>query len=404
MRSMCIWRHLGFRTLAAACAFFFNTLVQAQTADRADIILHFGGPGSDGANAIAAMANGGYVLAGWKAREGEPERTESWIIKVDARGGVMWDTPLPASAPYGVSALTPAFDGGLITVDGDASGQTGRTRLSKISPNGAIEMQMVLGNATGDIIHAIRPTFDGGLIAVGQTTHLTHGRSDGWILKLDRTFTVEWFRTLGAPLEDAFEDIALTPQGDYIAAGWTTLPEDFVQGWIVQFDGNGSVKEETRHNFGAMTEIHGIAVTPASQLVFAATTDTESGDGRQIVIGAADQSGTTLWQSTIGAGITAEASDLALAGDGSYLLSATIVDGAGRAGLVVDFTAAGRIEFAARHDGPDEQHALAIAPRRPDGYALAGSSIRTATLNQDVWLVIRSAGALGEINSPTPEQ
>ena len=247
--------------LAASFVIASMGLAKAQPNGRTDIVVHFGGPGSDGANTIVSMANGGYALAGWKAKDGSRQDTESWLIRVDARGNVLWDLPFPSSAPYGITALAPALDGGLFAVDGASGSLAGRTRITKVSYNGVIEDQISVGNRPEDTITAIRPTFDGGLIAAGRTTYKTHGRSDGWIIKLTRNFDVEWFRTLGSPFDDGLEDVTHSQNGGYIAAGWTTLPHDEVMGWLISLDTNGALLDDRRYSLGPNTEFHRVAMS-----------------------------------------------------------------------------------------------------------------------------------------------
>lgn len=199
--------------------------VSSQEQIRSDISLHFGGLGTDGANAIAPLSDGGFALGGWKSKGGSAHLTEGWILRVDARGGYVWDIILPNSAPYGVTSLSAYFDGGLVAVDNENGKLIGTTRLTKLSPEGAIEWQRDYGRDSSDTISSIKPTFDGGMVMVGQTGFRSTGASDGWILKLDRNQDVEWMRALGGVKEDAFEDVALALDGGYVAVGWTTLQD-----------------------------------------------------------------------------------------------------------------------------------------------------------------------------------
>ena len=162
-------RHLLLRVIAIWAAISYAPPVTAQTAGFTDIELHFGGLGTDGANAIVAMADSGYTLGGWRTRDDSPDITEGWVVRVDSRGGYLWDLHLPRSAPYGITTLSPAFDGGLLVIDQETGQSKGTTRLSKLSPEGSIEWQRSYGETDLDIISSIRPTFDGGLIMAGRT-------------------------------------------------------------------------------------------------------------------------------------------------------------------------------------------------------------------------------------------
>jgi len=354
-----------------------------------EIVLNYGGPGSDGANSIVPTADGGYILGGWTTQSRTSSPTQSWVIRVDDRGRAMWDLPLPA-APYGITALSTSLDGGAFLIDGDPETRTGRTRVTKISFEGSAEKLAVLGSAADDQFNAIRPTFDGGVILAGQTNRNTQRGQDAWILKLDDSLSVEWFRVLGGAFDDSFEDVVLNSDGGYTAAGWRTESNDTVTGWVVQFDSFGSVKSEGSPGFGPATEIHALSPLPNNALVFAATAARETDRNRSLIIGRWDFKGGIQWWQRIDSDESALATDLTHADDGSFLVSARLSDGDLTTGLVVNFTGEGRVLAAQRHEGPTDQFALPVASRRGGGYALAGSSFTAQTLDQDVWLVIRT--------------
>ncbi len=363
----------------------------AQTVTPSGIELHFGGLGTDGANAIAALSDGGFALAGWKTLDQDRSVTESWLVRVNHRGAYMWDLQLPHSAPYGVTALSPAFDGGLYVVDGERGDKTGTTRLSKISPEGVTESQRTYGSSAGDTLSALRPTFDGGLILVGRTLNPTTNQDDGWVLKLDRSHDVEWFRVIGGPGEDGLEDVSLSTDGGYTAVGWSTQESDHVVGWSLKLSEKGATEWDTFHDIGVDTEFHHVLPAPAGSTIAAATTRATNGDGRKIVILAMDSEGALSWQQSISSPGSATATGLAHAATGGYLLSASIEDQNGMAGLAVGIGSDGTLDFIHRHQGSGALRALAITSTSNGGYAVAGSSAGQRTLDQDVWLLINDS-------------
>lgn len=357
--------------------------------------LHFGGPGSDGANQIISLADGGFALGGWKGRDGQSDITESWAIRVDNRGAYIWDLPLPSSEPYGITAMSPSLDGGIFTVDGDITAQRGKTRLSKLSPDGSIESQHILGNTPNDKISAVRPTFDGGLILVGQTYQPSTNRSDGWVMKLDRDQTVLWFRIIdagGHERDDALEDVIITTDGAYLAVGWTTDDKDTVRGWAAKLSLGGATLWQRFYDMGPDTELHRCLPTPNNGAVLAATTDTRDGQSRRVIIGGLDQEGTLTWRQGIASQKTALATGLAQLDRSTFLLAASIEDQLGQAGIIVTFTAGGDLKSIQRHSGKDGLRVLSVAASGSTGYAATGSAQRSKSLDQDVWLLINPDG------------
>lgn len=398
----------GKRHFPRSFLYFLAALLPAagalsQTQLRSDIELHFGGIGTDGANSIVPLSDGGFALGGWKSIDGETGFTEGWILRVDARGAYTWDIPLPQSGPYGIIALSADFDGGVIAVDSVKGESTGTTRLSKLSPDGAIDWQKVYGRSNGDVISSIRPTFDGGLILAGETSFKASGSSDGWIVKLDRNHEIEWFRILGGVKEDAFEDIALSTEGGYVAVGWTTLPDDRVLGWVTKVDSTGATEWAHEHSVGPSTEFHRVLPAADGSFVYAATKARNGDLGRGTVVGGLAIDGAMVWQHEIVADGTVMATGLAHSAASSYLLSASIEDKEGQAGLVAGFTFDGSIEFLHRYSSANDRKALAVSAGS-SGYALAGTSQRNLSLDQDAWLLIRSEITTSNFNSQASGQ
>lgn len=382
-------------TLCFALAAPTGSLSQGSDLDAVSAVLelHFGGPGSDGANSIVPLSDGGFALGGWKARDGEPDVTESWIIRLDNRGRYIWDLPLPQSAPYGVSAMASALDGGLLIIDGELDNRQGRTRLSKISPNGSVEQQPIFGNSAADQISAIRPTFDGGLIMVGQAYRGLASRSDGWVIKLDRNMTVQWFRIIAGPVvanaDNALEDIIVLTDGSFVAVGWLTDENDRGHGWVIKLAPGGNTLWQYVRDLGPNTEIHKILAAPNNKAVIASTTATDAKAGRKIVLAGLSEDGDFSWQQGIASGGTALATGLTRVDRTSYLLSASIEDQQGQAGLVVAFSSNGTLNKIQRHTGGSIHRALTVTATSDAGYAVAGSSKRTNSLDQDMWLLIK---------------
>lgn len=374
-----------------------------QTQLRSDIELHFGGIGTDGANSIAPLSDGGFALGGWKSIDGATDLTEGWILRVDARGAYTWDIPLPQSGPYGVVALSADFDGGVIAVDSVKDEGTGTTRLSKLSPDGAVDWQRTYGRSSRDVISSLRPTFDGGHILAGETLVRASSHSDGWIVKLDRNHEIEWFRILGGVKADAFEDIALSTEGGYLAVGWTTLADDRVLGWVTKIDSSGATKWEYKHSVGPSTEFHRVLPAADGSFVYAATMTRNGNLSRGTVVGGLAMDGAMAWQHEIVADGTVMATDLAHSAESSYLLSASVEDKEGQAGLVAGFTFDGTIEFLHRYNNSNDRKALAISAGS-SGYALAGTSQRNLSLDQDAWLLIRPEVTTPKFNSQTSGQ
>jgi hypothetical protein len=56
-------------------------------------------------------------------------------------------------------------------------------------------------------------------VAAGLTYSIGGGESDGWLVRLDRDGRIKWQRSFGGALPDQFNDVALAPDGGFLAVG-----------------------------------------------------------------------------------------------------------------------------------------------------------------------------------------
>jgi PKD repeat protein len=128
----------------------------------------------------------------------------------------------------------------------DSFGAGGRDIwMSKLDPAATVTWQKTYGGAGDDVAYAVRETADGGYIVAGCTSSFGAGGYDAWVLKLDSGGTIAWERTYGGTADDGAQAIQLTPDGEYIVAGWT---ESFGEGsigypdiWVLRLDQDGEI-------------------------------------------------------------------------------------------------------------------------------------------------------------------
>lgn len=349
----------------------------------------FGGPWSDGGNALVSLSDGGFAIGGWKTREGQPHLRDGWIIRVDNRGRHLWDLPISDTAENGILALSASLDGGLLAVARSNLRPESDARLIKISGQGQIEFSKPYGGPGPDRINALRPTFDGGVIMAGSTTDERSGATDAWIVKLDAAFDVQWFRTFGEPAEDAAEDIAVTPNGDYLAVGKRSQPGSQSVGWAVQVDALGSVLWENTYALGNTTRLDRVITVNGTRSIAAASVSNSEGVGRvETALLAFNERGELEWQRRVSAAGSILVHDLAQRTDGTLLAAGTVDDDTGQDGIVLRFSADGAIGDFTRYNGNRLNGIRSITAVPGASFAFAGVTLDQASGNEDVWLLI----------------
>lgn len=226
----------------------------------------YGGLGSENANCIQQTSDGGYIVAGYAtSTSGDITSNHGgydyWILKLNATGGIEWQRTYGGSFDDQANSVQQTSDGGYIVVgvsdsnNGDITNFRGDKDfwVLKLSASGDIEWQKKYGGDDKETAYAVKQTPDGGYIVAGNSYSYDgvimpvngdvtnfHGYTDGWVVKLSNTGTLEWQKCLGSTEIDDFFDIQLTADGGYIVTG------DYnVYGyWLVKLSSNGNVEWE----------------------------------------------------------------------------------------------------------------------------------------------------------------
>jgi hypothetical protein len=159
------------------------------------------GGGGESSYPIFATADGGFVVSGTVQQQQSPFGELFFLLKLDARGGIVWQRG------YGGS-------------------------------NGYSDVSREQGGAVA--------TPDGGFVLAGESNVFAQATT-GWMLKTDAAGNILWQKTyigLTAGGGNGFNGVIRTSDGGYAVAGdsWTADPTYGGPGmWLVKTDSNGNV-------------------------------------------------------------------------------------------------------------------------------------------------------------------
>lgn len=245
---------------------------------------HGGGKDSDGANAVAATPDGGWLVAGsytsnaqlgtveLKSRGG----TDAFLLKLDAAGDLEWVKSF--GGRYNDRIKLVGADGqGNIYIHGEfrdvadwggdkqltaAGGADYDIVLAKYDLNGDHKWSKRFGGQFDEVATGIavdpagNVTISGGFrkqISFGDGDHPSLGEDDIYVARFDTNGKLAWAHTYGSQRDDAAGGVASDAAGNTILTGWFQGLADFGNGSVRSNAGNKDVFALKLDAKGALT-------------------------------------------------------------------------------------------------------------------------------------------------------
>jgi len=322
-----------------------------------------GGTFDDHLYSINQTSDGGYILGGISNSNISGDKTENvmgaldyWIVKINSLGDVEWDNTVGGNGEDYLYSIEQTFDDGYYlggysnsNISGDKTENSmGENDIwvVKLNENGIVEWDNTIGGSNYDSIRSLFVTSDGGSILGGTSgsdisgdkTENSIGLSDFWVVKLNPDGLIEWQNTIGGTESDWIESISQTSDGGYIVGG---VSESDISGdktensnggfdfWVIKLDNSGTVVWQNTIGGNNIDTLKSICETDDGGFFIAGSSTSDiSGDKTENTMGGSDywvvklnSLGSIEGQNTIG-GNNAEAAYSAVQlNDGSFLLS-----------------------------------------------------------------------------------
>ena len=243
-------------------------LVKLTSAGAIDWNKTYGGLSNDWGEDVIQTTDGGYMIFGYTQSNsldvhGNHGVWDYWAAKLNATGDTVWTKAYGGSSVDKGNAVAETstgyvFVGKSESNDGDISGHIGFSDYWIVNAdfNGDIIWTKILGGSQFEEAYAVEQAADGGFIVAGfassndnDVSGFHGGTSDGWVVKLSSTGTVEWSNALGGSMADELWSIQQTTSGGFIAAGFSFSSNGDVTGnngnadlWMVKLDGLGAME------------------------------------------------------------------------------------------------------------------------------------------------------------------
>ena len=173
-----------------------------------------------------------------------------------------------------------------------------------------------------DTFSAIIKTTDGHLVVAGTTSSKGEGKSDAWVLKLNKeNGTILWEKTYGGTEDDGATAIVETSDGNFAVAGYTESKG--VGGrdvWILKINKNDGTKIwDKAYGSRFSDSAKAIVETSDGNLAIVGTTQNTSRD--VWVLKVSKERGSHMWEKTYGGSNTDEGGDLIKMADGNLAVA-----------------------------------------------------------------------------------
>lgn len=214
-----------------------------------------GGSGQEKLLSITQTKDGGYILGGTSSSNtSEPDEKgaedkygksedskgnlDYWVVKLDKDGKIKWQKTFGGQYVDELKSIEQTSDKGYILGGYSNSPVSGNKTqdnfgfndywIIKLDEEGNELWQRTLGGDKDDALFALTQTNDGGFIAGGNSSSgATDSKSksnkngtDFWVVKLDKTGTIEWQETYNYGEKDVLTSIVENKDGTFLIGGY----------------------------------------------------------------------------------------------------------------------------------------------------------------------------------------
>lgn len=348
------------------------------------------------ATSIEQTNDGGYIMAGFTATATpSPSNKEVLldsfrVLKLKRNGKIDWQKLYVGAIDYGYIVHQTKDEGYIVAGQTNVYG-SGNTDvwIIKLNAKGNIVWQKTYGGAGEDGVYSIQQTSDSGYIVAGFTNCFGAGGKDFWVIKLNNDGLITWQKAYGGTSDEIANSIVQTVDGGYIVTGWTMSfgagKTDF---WVLKLNSAGSIAWQKTYGGTEGEWARTIIETKDGYLVSGLTTSFSVSNG-DIWIVKLNSNGTIKWQKIYGGKGDEGANSMQITNDdGCIVAGATTSFGAGSYdACLLKLNNAGMIEWQKTYGGAGGDWGISVQQTKDNGYILAGETGSFSSGNSDVWVL-----------------
>lgn len=280
--------------------------------------------GNDDADCIVQTPEGDYICTGHTSL-GDGLYDIHWM-KVDADGDVVWMYNYGSIYPDEGYCIQATLDGNYVITGYNRfrSSSSNDATLIKIDPDGNIIWERNFIGSRHEVAMSVFSTLDGGYILSGYTESYSVGGTDFYLIRTDENGDSLWSRTYGGVGNEEMPDIQQTPDGGYIAVGFTkSTPGGDYDIYVVRTDSNGDSLWTRAFGGPGDERGYGVQFTQLGteiEYIIVGHTSSEGAGGYDAYIIKVDDEGNEIWHKTIGGPDDDHANHVLQNSNGNYII------------------------------------------------------------------------------------
>lgn len=386
---------------ALLCLLLLSDNAAAQTFART-----YGGEGNDHAVKAVQSRNGDFIVTGFTESFGEG-KIDIWVMRTDRRGNEKWRVYLGGEYNDWPNAMIETRDGHIV-VAGHQEKSVGSSRepklvndawVIKLDRKGKEVWSHTFGGFKNDEANSIVEMEDGSYAIAGYSGTYSRGKSDIWVIRLDKQGEKMWAKNFGGTQNDEANAVAVTEDGNIVLTGYTSSYGNGKADLLIMAI-TPTGEEIWRRNYGSTGNETGesIVVTPDRHLLVAGWTGSDPEKSLEGWVMKLDMDGYQEWDKTFGLTRKDVFYDIAYLRDESFAVSGYSTDPAtgNKALWAARMSSLGELQWEKRYQGESDDWGHSIVATDDGGFLIAGGTRSYAVGESDMWLIKSDAYGYAE--------
>jgi hypothetical protein len=193
----------------------------------------------EGVQSVEALADGGFIVAGYETHWGNVSPLSTWVSRLDAAGNVLWIRSYDGIDYPGAIAVVEG-DGFLVGSGGPYS-HADAAVITRLGVSGDVRWSKALRSEDGRglMVRSVKEWPGGGFAVVGT---IGYGiESDVWVAVLEGNGDVTWSKRFGGPDQDYADDLLVRSDGHLMVLATSSSFSEVGDSdyWMVAVDASG---------------------------------------------------------------------------------------------------------------------------------------------------------------------